>query len=381
MDGFADGVVAAEGEGDVADTAADGDAGEGFADGAGGVEEGGGVDAVFVHAGGDGEDVGVEDDVGGINVEFVDEDVVGAGADVDAALGGVGLALFVEGHDDAGGAVAFDESGLVAEGFFAFFEADGVDDTFALDALKAGFEDVPFGGVDHDGYAGDIGFGHDEVEKAYHDGLGVDEAFVHVDVDNVGAAFDLLAGYLQGFVEVVFADEAGKFGGAGDVGAFADHDKVEGVIDAEGFEAAEAGVGVAGFGLAGGMGEDGVFHGADVCGGGAAAAAPDVGELVLGIVLVDGGHLFGGVVVSPEGVGEAGVGVDADVAGAEVGELLHVGAHVFGTEGAVNADGERLAVLDTVPEGGGRLAGECAAGFVGDGDGDEDGQTDVELVE
>ena len=78
--------------------------------------------------------------------------------------------------DDAGGAVAFDESGLVAEGFFAFFEADGVDDTFALDALKAGFEDVPFGGVDHDGYAGDIGFGHDEVEKAYHDGCQCDSA-------------------------------------------------------------------------------------------------------------------------------------------------------------------------------------------------------------
>ena len=65
-----------------------------------------GVVVVLLDAGGDGEDVRIEDDVGRIEADFVDEDVVGARADRHLALDRVGLALLVEGHDDHGRAVA-----------------------------------------------------------------------------------------------------------------------------------------------------------------------------------------------------------------------------------------------------------------------------------
>ena len=106
--GFADLVVAAEAEGDVGDAAADLGVGQVGLDPARGVDEVDGVVVVLLHAGGDGEDVGVEDDVFGREADFVDEDAVGALADADLLFVGGGLALLVEGHDDDGGAVLED---------------------------------------------------------------------------------------------------------------------------------------------------------------------------------------------------------------------------------------------------------------------------------
>ena len=63
---------------------------------------------MLLHAGGDSEDVRIEDDVAGGKIRAFGQQFVGAPADVDLALGIVGLALFVERHHDHGRAVAFD---------------------------------------------------------------------------------------------------------------------------------------------------------------------------------------------------------------------------------------------------------------------------------
>ena len=71
------------------------------------------IDAVVVvllDAGGDGEDVRIEDDVLGREADLFGQNVVGALADLGLALERVGLALLVEGHDDDRGAVAAHES-------------------------------------------------------------------------------------------------------------------------------------------------------------------------------------------------------------------------------------------------------------------------------
>ena len=44
------------------------------------------------------------------------------------------------------------------------------------------------------GTLGDVGLGRDQVEEPGHRLLAVDQALVHVDVEDVGAALDLLAG-------------------------------------------------------------------------------------------------------------------------------------------------------------------------------------------
>jgi len=141
--GFADGVVTAEGEGDVGDAAGDFGEGEVFFDPAGGVDEVEGVVVMLFDSGGDGEDVGVEDDVFGREADFVDEDVVGAFADAAFVIVGGGLALFIEGHDDGGGPVIKDVAGVFFKGFFAFFEGDGVDDAFALRSRNLAIMTLP----------------------------------------------------------------------------------------------------------------------------------------------------------------------------------------------------------------------------------------------
>lgn len=177
-------------------------------------------------SGGDGEDIGVENDVLGREADFTDEDVVGAFADAALVIVGGGLALFIEGHDDDGGSVVQDVGGIFTEGVFSFFEGDGVDDALALEVLEAFGDDFPFRGIDHDGDGLDVGLGLDEVEEAGHHGLAIDEAVIEADVDDVRAVNDLLAGDLEGGFEVAFLDEFTEAGGAGDIGAFPDHEEV-----------------------------------------------------------------------------------------------------------------------------------------------------------
>ena len=237
--GLADLVVAAEAEGDVGDAAGDLGVGEVGLDPAGGFDEVDGVVVVLLHAGGDGEDVGVEDDVFWGEADFVDKDAVGTLADADLFGEGGGLALLVEGHDDDGGSVLEDLGGVFAELVFAFLEGDGVDDAFALEALQAGLDDLPLGGVDHEGDFGDLGLGGEELEEAGHGGDAVNHALVHADVDDVCAVFYLLAGYADGFFVLAFLDQLGELGGSGDVGAFANHHVDAGLLG-EGLGAGEA---------------------------------------------------------------------------------------------------------------------------------------------
>ena len=71
------------------------------------------VVVVLLEAGGDREDVRVEDDVGRIEAGLLGEQLVGALADLDLALDRVGLAGLVERHDDDAGAVALDDPRLL----------------------------------------------------------------------------------------------------------------------------------------------------------------------------------------------------------------------------------------------------------------------------
>ena len=70
------------------------------------LDEGDAVAVVLLHAGRDGEDVRIEDDVLRREADAVDQDVVGARGDRRLALERVGLALLVERHHHDGGAVA-----------------------------------------------------------------------------------------------------------------------------------------------------------------------------------------------------------------------------------------------------------------------------------
>ena len=154
---LADLVVAAEAERDVRDAAAHLRVRQVRLDPARGVDEVDRVVVVLLHAGGDGEDVGIEDDVFGREADLVDQDPVGALADADLVLVGRGLALLVEGHHHHGRAVLQHGRGVLAELLFAFLQRDRVDDALALQALQPGLDDLPLRGVHHERHLGDLG--------------------------------------------------------------------------------------------------------------------------------------------------------------------------------------------------------------------------------
>ena len=195
--GLADGVVAAEGEGNIADAAADLGAGEILLDPMRGGDEVHRVIVVLLHAGGNGEHVWVKYNVVRRKSGHAGEEVVGAGADFDAARQIVGLAALVEGHDHDGGAVTADEFGLVQEFFLAFLEADGIDHGLALEAFQTGFDHGPLGAVHHHRHARDFRFGGDEIEEMGHGLDAVEHSFVEIDVNDLRAVVHLLTGHGQ----------------------------------------------------------------------------------------------------------------------------------------------------------------------------------------
>ena len=69
----------------------------------------------------------------------------------------------------------------------------------------------------------------------------VEQRLVHVDVDHLGAAVDLLAGDLDGLAVAAVADQPGEGARAGDVGPLADVDEERVRADVERLQAAEAG--------------------------------------------------------------------------------------------------------------------------------------------
>ena len=149
----------------------------------------------------------------------------------------LGLALLVEGHHDHAGAIALHGARLGQEVGFAFLQADGVDDRLALDALQAGFDDRPLRAVDHERNPRDLRLGRQIVQERRHRLLGIEHALVHVDVEDVGAAADLIERDLDGLAVVGGANQPCEPGRTGDVGALADHLEVAVGADRERLEA------------------------------------------------------------------------------------------------------------------------------------------------
>ena len=114
---------------------------------------------------------------------------------------------------------------MVEERVLAFLHADRIDDRLARNAFQPGLDHAPLRAVDHDRHAGDVGLGGDQLEEGGHRRLGVEQALVHVDVDDLRAVLDLLARDLDGARIVAGHDQLLERGRAGDVGALADVDE------------------------------------------------------------------------------------------------------------------------------------------------------------
>ena len=309
------------------------------------------------------------------------QQVVGAGADFDLAVGGVGLALFVEGHDDDGGPVAAAKPRLLKERDLAFLHADRVHDRLALHAFQPGLDHLPLGAVDHQGNAGDVGLCGDQVEEGGHGGGAVDQPLVHVHVDDLGAVFHLVAGHVQRSRKVARRHQLAKAGAAGDVRALAHVDERD-VLGLD--ERLEAGQPKSRRDLRdrarGQFGHGGGDRG-DVVGCRSAAAADDIDQPLSREIGDLARHRGGAFIVFAHFVGQTRVRIGADQGVGDLGQFGQVRAHRVGAKGAVQPDSQRPGVADRVPERRRRLSRQGAARQVGDGAGNHDRQDRAGLLE
>jgi hypothetical protein len=81
---------------------------------------------------------------------------------------------------------------------------------FALHALEAGLDDRPLRAVDHERHRAPLRLRRQVVQERRHGTLGIEHAFVHVDVDDVGAAADLVERDLDGRRVVVRAESSAR---------------------------------------------------------------------------------------------------------------------------------------------------------------------------
>ena len=93
---------------------------------------------------------------------------------------------------------------------------------------------------------------------------------------------------------------------------------------------------------------------------GAAAAANDIEPALLRKVAQVCRHDVRRLVEPAEGVGQTGVGIATAVDRRDLGQFLHVRAHLLGAQCAIDPDAQQWHVRDGIPEGLDRLAGERA---------------------
>ena len=368
--GLADVVVAAERERQVADAATNVCAGQVAAYPARGADEVDGVVVVLLHARGHGQDVGVEDNVRRTEASFIYQQAVSPAADGNAAFVSVGLPLLVKSHHHRGGAQATDEAGMFQEFLLAFLQRDGVDDGLALHALQSSHDDVPLRGVYHHRHAGNLGLGGYQVEEGYHLFFGIKQAVVHVDVDDLCPVLHLTAGDTEGFLVVFFINEPQELARAGHVATLAHVDEVVFGLHLQQFEAGEPEVFRRGSRRMGSRAFHQSGEAGDVFFGRAAAAADDVHQALADVLAYLAGHVVGRLVVLPQAVGQAGIGIGTDVIGSAGGQLLQEGFQLAGAERTVQAHGEDIGMLHGSQEGVQRLAGQGTPCSVGNSDGE-----------
>ena len=97
---------------------------------------------------------------------------------------------------------------MTEEQLFTLFQRDAIDDALALYTFQACRNHIPLATVNHDGHAGNVGLGGNQVQEMRHLSLGIEQAVIHIDVNDQRPVFHLFAGYLQSLLIVLLLDES-----------------------------------------------------------------------------------------------------------------------------------------------------------------------------
>ena len=129
---------------------------------------------MLLHAGGNGEDVKIKNDVFRWEIQLLGEQPIRTLGNGYLVVNGRCLTFLIKSHHHRRSTVSPAQGRLAQEFLFTALEADGVYDAFALQALKALLQHGPFGAVHHDGHTRNIWIRRQQVEKFAHAFLGIE---------------------------------------------------------------------------------------------------------------------------------------------------------------------------------------------------------------
>ena len=145
MNGLANSVLPSERKGYIADTTGDQRTRAGFLDTLCGFDKIDAVAVVLFDTRGDRENIGIKNNIFRWETDLSCQQVPGSFTETDTFLQAVGLAVFIECHDDDRCAETQYRSGLFDKHGLTFFQADRINHALSLQAGESGFQHFPTG--------------------------------------------------------------------------------------------------------------------------------------------------------------------------------------------------------------------------------------------
>ena len=336
---------------------------------------------VLFNTGSNREDVRVEDDVFRREAHLFGQNFVCAATNLNFARAGIGLAHFIEGHHHHGGTITAHHLRVVDKGINAFFHRDGVNNAFTLNTLQPFLDDFPLRGVNHDWHPGNVRLTGYQVEEAHHRRFGVEHSLIHIDVDDLGAALNLLAGHVKRFTVLLFFNQPFEFRRTGHVSPLPDVHKQAVITDGQRLKTGQTAGNRQRRQLTRRQTRHRIAHRGNMLWRGTAATTDDIQKTGFGPLADLRRHGVCIQIVFTKGVRQAGVRVCGDIAFSDARKFLHILAQLIGTQRAVQAESERFSVTQGVVKSFCGLAGEGTTRGIGDGTGNHDRQVDAQRLE
>ena len=323
-----------------------------------------GIIVMLFHAGGDGEHVGVEDDVQRIHAHLLRQQAVGASGYLDASLVRRGLSLLVEAHHHYSCAVSHHVAGMREKHFLAFLQRNGVDDTLSLHTLQSGCYHVPLRRVYHHRHLGDVRLRGYDIEEGAHLLTGIQQSVVHVYVYDQRSVRHLLSGDGHSLLIILLLDEAKELARACHITSLAHVHEAHVGRDVQQLQSAQPHrpwlllrlVRCLAFGYLGILGYELLRR--------AATSAYDVHQPFVDVFPYLRSHRLGRFVIAAQAVGQSGVGIGTYIIRCMMCQLLYERLHLVSTERAVQTYRENRITAHAGKHGVKRLSAQRASGKV-----------------
>ena len=180
---------------------------------------------MFFHAGTDGENIRIKDNILRVETNFFNEQLKCSAANANLLCFRSRLAFLVKCHDNYRSAVRLDKGRILQELILTSLQRNRIHDAFTLRTLQTSFDDIKLTRVDHERYFRSIRLGNQQIYKLSHRGFTVDQTVIHVYVNHVRTIFNLLQRNSQSLLVVTINDSLLKDARSGNVAPFAQVDE------------------------------------------------------------------------------------------------------------------------------------------------------------